>query len=78
MSSVHEAIPWAGRVNYAASKGGVMMMSKSIAQELAPRRIRVNSVAPGAISTPINRAAWETGDAYDQLMTLIPGFAHGG
>ncbi len=72
MSSVHEVIPWAGHVNYAASKGGVMLMSKSIAQEVAPFRIRVNSVCPGAIRTPINRSAWETPQAYDELMKLIP------
>ena len=72
MSSVHEAIPWAGHVNYAASKGGVMLMSKSIAQEVAQHRIRVNSVAPGAVRTPINRDAWETQEAYDKLMELVP------
>ena len=72
MSSVHEIIPWAGHVNYAASKGGVMLMMKSIAQEVAPNRIRVNSICPGAIRTPINRAAWETQEAYDKLMELIP------
>ena len=72
MSSVHEVIPWAGHVNYAASKGGVMLMMKSIAQEVAPYRIRVNSIAPGAIRTPINTAAWETPAAYDSLMQLVP------
>ena len=72
MSSVHEVIPWAGHVNYAASKGGVMLMMKSIAQEVAPYRIRVNSIAPGAIRTPINTAAWETPQAYDALMQLVP------
>jgi glucose 1-dehydrogenase len=72
ISSVHEVIPWAGHVNYAASKGGVMLMMKSIAQEVAPQRIRVNSIAPGAIRTPINRAAWETPEAYDKLMELVP------
>ena len=72
MSSVHEVIPWAGHVNYAASKGGVMLMTKSIAQEVAPYRIRVNSLCPGAIRTPINRSAWETPAAYEALMTLIP------
>jgi glucose 1-dehydrogenase len=72
MSSVHQAIPWAGHANYAASKGGVMMLMESLAQEYAPRRIRVNGIAPGAIRTPINRAAWETKQAYDALMTLIP------
>src|SRR5262249_25728985 len=72
ISSVHEVIPWAGHVNYAASKGGVMLMLKSIAQEVAPYRIRVNSIAPGAIRTPINTAAWNTPAAYDALMTLVP------
>lgn len=72
MSSVHEVIPWAGHVNYAASKGGVMLMMKSIAQEVAPYRIRVNSVAPGAIRTPINMEAWGTPEAYRELMKLIP------
>ncbi len=72
MSSVHEIIPWAGHVNYAASKGGVMLMMKSIAQEVAPYRIRVNSIAPGAIRTPINREAWDTPEAYDELMGLVP------
>jgi glucose 1-dehydrogenase len=72
MSSVHEVIPWAGHVNYAASKGGIMMMMKSLAQEVAPDRIRVNSIAPGAIRTPINREAWETAEALRKLLTLIP------
>jgi glucose 1-dehydrogenase len=72
MSSVHETIPWAGHVNYAASKGGVMLMMKSIAQEVAPYRIRVNSIGPGAIRTPINTAAWETPEAYRELLKLIP------
>jgi glucose 1-dehydrogenase len=72
MSSVHQEIPWAGHANYAASKGGVMLLMKSIAQELAPYRIRVNSIAPGAIRTPINTAAWSTPAAYADLMTLVP------
>ena len=72
MSSVHEKIPWAGHVNYAASKGGVMQFMQSLAQELAPHQIRVNSIAPGAIQTPINRAAWETPAALQALLQLIP------
>jgi glucose 1-dehydrogenase len=72
MSSVHDIIPWAGHVNYAASKGGVMMMMKSIAQEMAPWRIRVNAISPGAIRTPINMEAWETPEAYNELMKLVP------
>ena len=72
ISSVHEVIPWAGHVNYAASKGGVMLIMKSIAQELAPHRIRVNSICPGAIRTQLNRPIWETPEAYQDLMTLVP------
>ncbi len=72
MSSVHEVIPWGGHVNYAASKGGVMLMMKSIAQEVAPWRIRVNSICPGAIRTPINTDAWNTPEHYAALMKLIP------
>lgn len=72
MSSVHEAIPWAGHVNYATSKGGIMLLMKSIAQELAPKKIRVNSIGPGAIKTPINQDAWGTPEAAESLLTLIP------
>ncbi len=72
MSSVHQVIPWAGHANYAASKGGVMLLMKTIAQELAPHFIRVNSIAPGAIRTPINTAAWSTPEAYADLMRLVP------
>jgi glucose 1-dehydrogenase len=72
MSSVHEVIPWAGHVNYAASKGGVMQLMKSLAQEVAPKKIRVNSIAPGAIKTAINRAAWATPEAEAELLKLIP------
>ena len=72
MSSVHQVIPWAGHANYAASKGGVSMLMQSIAQELAPHFIRVNSIGPGAIRTPINTSAWSTPQAYADLMTLVP------
>ncbi|MEL6579290.1 MAG: SDR family oxidoreductase [Cyanobacteria bacterium J06621_12] len=72
MSSVHEVIPWAGHCNYAASKGGVMLLMKSMAQELAPYKIRVNSIAPGAIKTPINSDAWDTPEAEAELLKLIP------
>src|SRR4051794_31013877 len=72
MSSVHDTIPWAGHVNYAASKGGVMLMMRSIAQEVAPYRIRVNAISPGAVRTPINTAAWATLEAYADLMQLVP------
>jgi len=71
MSSVHQVIPWAGHVNYAASKGGVDLLMRSIAQEVGERRIRVNSIAPGAIRTPINTQA-TSGDAEKNLLKLIP------
>jgi glucose 1-dehydrogenase len=72
MSSVHDIIPWAGHVNYAASKGAVMMMMKSLAQEVAPWRIRVNAISPGAVRTPINMEAWGTPEAHAELMKLVP------
>lgn len=72
MSSVHEVIPWGGHANYAASKGGVMMLMKTLAQEFAGKKIRINSICPGAIQTPINKQAWETPEALDKLLTLIP------
>lgn len=72
MSSVHDVIPWAGHVNYAASKGGIMMFMKSISQELAPYKIRVNSVSPGAIKTPINKEVWSDPTKYQGLLELIP------
>lgn len=72
MSSVHEVIPWGGHVNYAASKGGIQMFMKSLAQEVAPERIRVNSIAPGAIRTPINKNAWDTETSLKKLLQLIP------
>lgn len=72
MSSVHDVIPWAGHVNYAASKGGVSLLMKSLAQELAPERIRVNAIAPGAVKTPINRDVWESPEGLANLLTLIP------
>lgn len=72
MSSVHDVIPWAGHANYAASKGGVSLLMKTLAQELAPQRIRVNAISPGAIKTPINAAAWSTPAAEADLLKLIP------
>jgi glucose 1-dehydrogenase len=72
MSSVHELIPWGGHANYATSKGGIKMLMQSLAQEYGGQKIRVNSICPGAIKTPINKSAWDTEAAYNNLMTLIP------
>ena len=72
VSSVHDVIPWSGHANYAASKGGVMMLMKTMAQELAEHGVRVNSVSPGAIKTPINHTAWATPEKEAELLTLIP------
>jgi glucose 1-dehydrogenase len=63
ISSVHDMIPWGGHVNYAVSKGGVMMMMRSLAQEVAKHRIRVNSISPGAIKTKINEESWRDPEA---------------
>jgi glucose 1-dehydrogenase len=72
MSSVHEVIPWAGHANYATSKGGIMLLMKTLAQEFAWKKIRINSICPGAIQTPINKSAWDTPEALNKLLALIP------
>ncbi len=72
ISSVHDSIPWAGHANYAAAKGGIKMFMKTIAQELAPQRIRVNAISPGAIKTDINKSVWDTPEGMKGLLTLVP------
>ena len=72
ITSVHDRIPWAGHINYAASKGGARMFVETLAQEVAADGIRVNAVAPGAIRTPINREVWDDADALERLLKLIP------
>ena len=72
ISSVHDVIPWAGHANYAASKGGVSLLMKTLAQEYAGRKIRINAISPGAIKTPINTSAWDTREAEEALLKLIP------
>lgn len=71
-SSVHQIIPWAGHANYAATKGAIVMLMESICQEYAPQKVRCNSIAPGAIKTPINKSAWGTPEALAELNKLIP------
>lgn len=72
MSSVHDIIPWAGHINYAASKGGILMFMKTLAQELAPHKIRVNALSPGAIKTSINEDVWKDEKSRKELLKLIP------
>jgi glucose 1-dehydrogenase len=72
ISSVHDIIPWAGHVNYAASKGGVLMFMKSLALEVAPQKIRVNAISPGAIKTNINKEVWQDEEQAKDLLKLIP------
>jgi len=71
MSSVHDIVPWAGHANYAAAKGGVAMLMKTLGQELARYRIRVVGIAPGAIKTDINREVWEDEEQAAKLRELI-------
>jgi len=71
-SSVHEVIAWTGYSAYTASKGGLSMMAKSLAQEAAPHGVRVLCIAPGAIRTPINKAVWDDPQGYKDLLTKIP------
>ncbi|RYY26226.1 MAG: glucose 1-dehydrogenase [Chitinophagaceae bacterium] len=72
MSSVHDIIPWSGHVNYASSKGGILMLMKSLALEVAPKKIRVNGISPGAIATDINEDVWSDEKKKKALMKLIP------
>lgn len=72
MSSVHQIIPWAGHANYAASKGGLVMLMESICQQYAPQKVRCNSIAPGAVKTDINKEVWSDEEALQKLYQLIP------
>ncbi|MEJ7558189.1 MAG: glucose 1-dehydrogenase [Pedobacter sp.] len=72
ISSVHDIIPWAGHVNYASSKGGILMLMKSLALEIAPKKIRVNAISPGAIATDINEEVWSDEEKKKELLKLIP------
>ena len=71
-SSVHEVIAWSGYSAYAASKAGLSMMAKTLAQEAAPHGVRVLCIAPGAIQTPINQDVWKDPEGYKDLLAKIP------
>jgi len=72
MSSVHEEIIFPHFAAYCASKGALKMLTRNLATELAPLNIRINNVAPGAISTPINKALIDNKDLLDKVLKNIP------
>jgi glucose 1-dehydrogenase len=72
ISSVHEDIPFPGYTAYCASKGGVRMMMRNLAMELAPYKINCNNIAPGAIATPINQSVLNNPVALKEAITEIP------
>jgi NAD(P)-dependent dehydrogenase (short-subunit alcohol dehydrogenase family) len=72
MSSVHEVIPWSGYSAYAASKAGLSMLTRTLAQEAAPSNVRVLALAPGAIKTPINQSVWGDPAGLADLNQKIP------
>lgn len=72
ITSVHQVIPWGGYAHYCAAKAGLDMLTKTIALELATQKVRVNSVAPGAIQTPINKEVWSDPAMMQDLLSKIP------
>ena len=72
ISSVHEDIPFPGYTAYCAAKGGMRMMMRNLAMELAPDKINVNNIAPGAIATPINQAVLQDPTAKEEAISEIP------
>jgi NAD(P)-dependent dehydrogenase (short-subunit alcohol dehydrogenase family) len=72
MTSVHQEIAWSGYSAYTASKSGLAMLTKTMAQEAAPHGVRVLSVAPGAIKTPINKSVWNDSNSLNDLLEKIP------
>ncbi len=72
MSSVHQQIPWPTFASYAAAKGGVKLFTETIAMEYANKNIRVNSIGPGAINTPINAKKFADKVQYDKTVSLVP------
>lgn len=71
-SSVHEMIAWTGHSAYTASKAGIGMLTKTLAQEAAPSGVRVLSLAPGAVKTPINESVWGNEAGMKDLLEKIP------
>jgi glucose 1-dehydrogenase len=72
ISSVHERIAWSGYSAYTASKAGLGMLTRTLAQEAAPYGVRVLTLGPGAIKTPINRSVWSNPDSLRDLLEKIP------
>lgn len=71
ITSDHEFVPWSGYSAYSSSKAGLSMFTKTLAQEVAENNIRVISVAPGAIKTPINRDVWGNPDSLADLLKKV-------
>jgi glucose 1-dehydrogenase len=72
MSSVHEQIPWPTFAHYAASKGGVKLFTETVAMEYAAKGIRVNSIGPGAINTPINAKKFADPEQLKTTTAMVP------
>ncbi|MTT32715.1 glucose 1-dehydrogenase [Terrilactibacillus sp. BCM23-1] len=72
MSSVHQQIPWPLFVHYASSKGGVKLLTQTLAMEYAPKGIRVNAIGPGAIDTPINAEKFKDPKVKADVESMIP------
>ena len=72
VSSVHEIVAWSGYSAYTASKAAIGMMTKTLAQEAAPYGVRVLSIGPGAIKTPINKNVWSDPNSLSDLLEKIP------
>jgi glucose 1-dehydrogenase len=72
ISSVHESIPMPYSAPYSASKGGMEMLTKNIALEVAEKGIRINGIAPGAINTPMNKDIMEDPQKKKQEEEKIP------
>ena len=72
ISSVHEDLPMTGNAPYCVTKGGLRMLTRTIAVELAPHQITVNNIGPGAIFTPIDADVEANPEMEKQLMAEIP------